>query len=1062
MEIEEAKQELKNLAAKAKREHILVIGGDFNAHVGGGEDRRGVCGKFGLRESNEQGRNLLDWCEENHLTHLNSFYNHKRRGTWFSVPLKRWYELDGFIMKDNQRHKYVKKIWTMNESTLSDHKPKMMKLEMEKKLQKKKRVKKKPRIKWEKLKDPEVKRNYKLRVEELLEERENNEEIANAEDDNTRWKEISETVVKAAEETCGIQEKKVENPWMVQNEEAILEMRTRISNAIESRNNLMEQQITDHRLEEAKNELKIARRNLQASTRRWEREWWEVKIEECERAAEVGDMGTVYKLLKEIGMRGVTTAPNTTTITKEQFKEQFQSISAERFENTPEEIDQVLEDVEDISNTEKARQWRDLMNETPSTEEIKKQMSMMKDSAPGEDGVRLRYLLDGGELLMEKLYALIQYMFENSADNWEEELKVGLVIPLHKKGNINLPNNYRGVVLLAMGSRILARIMADRLRIWAEALGLLDEEQAGFRKGRSTADVTQIMVRIQEDCVDLMRRVQAKGESIQEDNLPTARLLDLRKAYPRVNKYAMWRILEKYGLNGRGLKVIQDLHETTSYKIRSREGDSEAWIPNRGLREGCPSSPPLFNIFHQVVMRLATKARKRKADEMNMEVGLAFKWVPGSAFPNPNQWEKATNSEAKRIRIDKGLFADDTTKIGKKKELEEGIKVTKAVMNSFEERNNDDKEEELFFGDQRGDKIRMLGSYIGVEEDTKQRIKRAGMAWAKVKSRLKGSKLSKKMQARIVEACVESTMLFDCQTRTWRIGEMKKLQSVMDRKYRFIWSRKTMPPLIQMQQEQVNMQDVRNQLGVKTIRWKIEKRVYERIGHIMRMDDSRHVKAVTLGWLEELEEHEKMPGKKRKTVLYWKNLLREAGIDYTNIKKLTEDRKQWKAIVKSRMKHLEEWERKGGKSTLESRGSRNQIPEQDGLICDYEGCGKEFVSKAGLTIHRKRIHEISKEKVKFTCQLCQEEFTQEANLKNHLKSCTGLRASQPGKKKCDKCLGEYAKKSFAAHYKRCKVQSDSERPTVEATVYKSEMIPCDRCGILKSKSNMSRHKKICI
>ena len=37
---------------------VLVVGGDFNAHIGGGEARNGVCGCFGLRESNEQGEEL--------------------------------------------------------------------------------------------------------------------------------------------------------------------------------------------------------------------------------------------------------------------------------------------------------------------------------------------------------------------------------------------------------------------------------------------------------------------------------------------------------------------------------------------------------------------------------------------------------------------------------------------------------------------------------------------------------------------------------------------------------------------------------------------------------------------------------------------------------------------------------------------------------------------------------------------------------------------------------------------------------------------------------------------
>ena len=50
-----------------------------------------------------------------------------------------------------------------------------------------------------------------------------------------------------------------------------------------------------------------------------------------------------------------------------------------------------------------------------------------------------------------------------------------------------------------MGSRILAKIMSKRLREWAEHLQVLDENQSGFRAGRSTADATQILVRITED-----------------------------------------------------------------------------------------------------------------------------------------------------------------------------------------------------------------------------------------------------------------------------------------------------------------------------------------------------------------------------------------------------------------------------------------------------------------------------------------------------------------------------------------------------------------------------------
>ena len=951
LEIEQAKEEVRKQSLWATKDDLLIIGGDFNAHVGGGDERPRVCGHFGLRTSNYQGNQLLDWCEDNGWAYVNSFFNHRRRGTWFHGVLHRWYELDGFIMRAGQRHKHVKKIHTHAEASLSDHKPKVMKLELESTMKKKKKEKKQPRIKFENLRNTEVKQRYREKVAEIMEEE--NDQIVEKAADSTKWDRISGIVNRAAKETCGVTEKPIENPWLVDKDEEINQMRSRITNALDRRNEIMERNgrgdvnIDDAtELNNAKEELKTARKDLTRKTRQWENEWWENVITECKSAADRGDLGTVYKTLRKLGQRGKTRAPNTTILTNADFREQFKSISETRFENDPDDINRILDELEDISMTQKATEWRELYEEAPSREEIIEQVKLMKDSAPGKDGVRLIYLLEAGPELFDMIVELVTFMFENEADKWEDSLKQALMIALHKKGGINIPNNYRGVCLLPMGSRILARIMANRLRIWAEHMGLLDDEQAGFRKGRATADVTQIMVRIQEDTVDLRKRMAAAGEELAEDDKPAARLLDLRKAYPRINKYIMWRILEKYGLGEKCLRTIKNLHETTVYRVKSKEGESEPWTTERGLREGCPSSPILFNIYHQVPMRLATKRRKRKADELNLEMGLDFKWIPGSSFPNEARWEKQ-NSEAKRVKIDKGLFADDTSKVGKRKELEEGVKITKEVMGMFEERNNDDKEELLIFGEEEGDKVRMLGCYIGVNEDLKQRVKRAGHAWSQVKPRLKGSKLTKKMQARIVEACVESTMLFDCQTRTWQQRDLKKLQTVMDRQYRYIWSRKTMPPLMQMQQDGVNMQDIRNELGIKSLQWKVEKRVLERIGHVMRMDDSRQVKAAVLGWMEDLENYEKRPGKKRKTILYWKKLIKEAGLDVTKIDILTKDKDEWRGLVRERMRHLERWERAGGKRTTEERGERNitRVDTEDDLIYEWEGCGRQFKSK---------------------------------------------------------------------------------------------------------------------
>ena len=66
----------------------------------------------------------------------------------------------------------------------------------------------------------------------------------------------------------------------------------------------------------------------------------------------------------------------------------------------------------------------------------------------------------------------------------------------------------------------------------------MDENQAGFREGRSTADATQMLMRIQEDVADYkkMRMLQPQRAMTEEEVKVQARLLYLEKAYPRVNR----------------------------------------------------------------------------------------------------------------------------------------------------------------------------------------------------------------------------------------------------------------------------------------------------------------------------------------------------------------------------------------------------------------------------------------------------------------------------------------------------------------------------------------------
>ena len=83
------------------------------------------------------------------------------------------------------------------------------------------------------------------------------------------------------------------------------------------------------------------------------------------------------------------------------------------------------------------------------------------------------------------------------------------------------------------------------------------------------------------------------------------------------------------------------------------------------------------------------------------------------------------------------------------------------------------------------------------------------------------------------------------------------------------------------------MQDVIVCLAVKSVRWKIEKRVIGRIGHVVRMEFDR---LMVLGWYEWLECRNKKMRTKRKTVLCWKRMLSEGGVYWTDVEKVCSDR----------------------------------------------------------------------------------------------------------------------------------------------------------------------------
>ena len=91
---------------------------------------------------------------------------------------------------------------------------------------------------------------------------------------------------------------------------------------------------------------------------------------------------------------------------------------------------------------------------------------------------------------------------------------------------------------------------------------------------------------------------------------------------------------------------LKYIHKLTSYKERGNKEFSSARIPQGGLRESCPSSPILLDIFQQVVLR--------GAEEQREDSGIQVFYVPGN--PCMTQRRDQPNCEAVQVQVKNAPF----------------------------------------------------------------------------------------------------------------------------------------------------------------------------------------------------------------------------------------------------------------------------------------------------------------------------------------------------------------------------------------------------------------------
>jgi len=169
---------------------------------------------------------------------------------------------------------------------------------------------------------------------------------------------------------------------------------------------------------------------------------------------------------------------------------------------------------------------------------------MTSGKAPGIDGIPAEVLKDGGVCLPERLTELFCTTWKEGAVR--QDFKDALIVHIYKrKGDRVCCDNHRGISLLSIDGKVLARVLLNRLNLHVHHNDIIPESQCGFRADRGTMDMIFTARQIQEKCREQHRDLYAI-------------FVDLTKAFDTVNRKRLWMLLRRIGCPDKFVKITDN------------------------------------------------------------------------------------------------------------------------------------------------------------------------------------------------------------------------------------------------------------------------------------------------------------------------------------------------------------------------------------------------------------------------------------------------------------------------------------------------------------------------
>ena len=253
--------------------------------------------------------------------------------------------------------------------------------------------------------------------------------------------------------------------------------------------------------------------------------------------------------------------------------------------------------------------------------------------APGIDGIPAEIFKALGPAAFNTFLGILTTIWNQ--EELPAELRDATIVVLFKnKGARTDCGNYRGISLLSIAGKILARILLNRL-VGNISENNLPEAQCGFRPGRSTTDMVFAVRQVQEKCIEQQMDLYAV-------------FIGLTKAFDTVNREALWLILNKLGCPRKFSTLVRLFHDNMKGQVLSNRDFTNSFDISNGVKQGCVLAPMLFNLFFTQVLHHAVK---------NMNLGVHIRCRTDRFLFDLRRMSGKTKTKEKLIL--EALFADD-------------------------------------------------------------------------------------------------------------------------------------------------------------------------------------------------------------------------------------------------------------------------------------------------------------------------------------------------------------------------------------------------------------------